>query len=478
MSVLAPELQDALRMFARFFDLIHQPLAIINHEGRYVYYNQESADLDGSAIEQAMGQHMLDVYPQMKENQSTMLTALKKGNEYIGHYQVYYNAKGQAVDYQHTTVPLYDSDQQLVGVIEIGRNLSGVRRLQEQVVELNHLLYARDKEEKHTIITESPAMLALIEKGKRLAVNDVPVMIVGETGTGKELFSRLIHRYSKRAARPFIALNCGALPPALIESTLFGTVKGAFTGAENHQGYLELADGGTLFLDELNAMPLEMQSKLLRFLQDKTFWKLGGNRQQVSDVRIVAAMNESPARLLQQDKLRPDLFYRLSVGTLQLPPLSTRPEDILLLSRYFIDKYRDNVEKDIQGLGEAAARVLLSHSWPGNVRMLENTLVRSMIMQEHDGPLANIIFDDEGPERLPMAWQEERPEVSAPQEESRLLPVGDLTMEVELFEKKLIVQAINKANGRIAEAARVLGISRTTLHYKIKKYDIRLGVMP
>ena len=477
MPALAPELQDALRMFARFFDLIHQPLAIINHEGKYVYYNQESADLDGSTIEQAMGQHMLDVYPQMKENQSTMLTALKKGNEYIGHYQIYYNAKGQAVDYQHTTAPLYASDGQLVGVIEIGRNLSGVRRLQEQVVELNHQLYAHDQEEKHTIITESPAMLALIEKGKRLAVNDVPVMIVGETGTGKELFSRLIHRYSKRADKPFIALNCGALPAALIESTLFGTVKGAFTGAENSKGYLELANGGTLFLDELNSMPLEMQSKLLRFLQDKTFWRLGGNHQQVSDVRIVAAMNDSPARLLQQGKLRPDLFYRLGVGMLQLPPLSARPEDILLLARYFIDKYRDNVEKDIRGLSDVAASILLSHPWPGNVRMLENTMVRSMIMQESDGPLENIIFDDEGPELLPIVALDVQPREPEPVPESHL-PTGNLITAVEQFEQKLIVQALNQANGHIAQAARALGISSTTLHYKVKKYAIRIGVMP
>ncbi|SFM97640.1 arginine utilization regulatory protein [Izhakiella capsodis] len=477
MPAIAPELQDALRMFARFFDLIHQPLAVINHEGKYVYYNQESADLDGSTIEQAMGQHMLDVYPRMKENQSTMLTALKKGNEYIGHYQIYYNARGQAVDYQHTTAPLYDSYGQRVGVIEIGRNLSGVRRLQEQVVELNHLLYAREKEDKYRIITENPAMLVLIEKGKRLAASDVPVMIVGETGTGKELFSRLIHRHSKRADKPFIALNCGALPPTLIESTLFGTVKGAFTGAENSQGYLELADGGTLFLDELNSLPLEMQSKLLRFLHDKTFWKLGGNQQQTSDVRIVAAMNDSPIRLLQQGKLRSDLFYRLSVGTLLLPPLSARPEDILLLSNYFIDKYRDNVEKDIQGLSDIAARTLLIHPWPGNVRMLENTLVRSMIMQDRDGPLEKIIFDDEEAELLPMAELEALPELPAPHSESHIL-TGDLITEVEKFEQKLIVQAINQANGRIAEAARILKVSRTTLHYKIKKYAIRLGVMP
>lgn len=242
------ELASALRMFSRFFDLIHQPLAVINERGEYVYYNQESADLDGYSIERAMGKHMLDVYPGMKETQSTMLSSLKKGVEYIGHYQIYYNARGQAVDYQHTTAPLYASDGGMVGVIEIGRNMSGVRRLQEQVVELNQLLYADHHEKHHAIITENPEMLSNIAKAKRLAASNIPVTIVGETGTGKELFSRLIHQCSKRANKPFIALNCGALPPTLIESTLFGTVRGAYTGAENSQGYLELANGGTLFL--------------------------------------------------------------------------------------------------------------------------------------------------------------------------------------------------------------------------------------
>lgn len=418
---------------------------------------------------------MLDVYPKMKESQSTMLHSLKQGVEYIGHYQVYYNAKGQAVDYQHTTAPLYTRNGEMVGVIEIGRNMSSVRRLQEQVVELNQLLYSNQAENTHDIITENPAMLALIDKAKRLAVNDIPVVIVGETGTGKELFARLIHRCSKRTNKPFIALNCGALPPTLIESTLFGTVKGAFTGAENSQGYLELADGGTLFLDELNAMPIEMQSKLLRFLQDKSFWKLGGNHELHSNVRIVAAMNESPTQLIKQNRMRADLFYRLGVGMLALPPLSTRPEDILLLSRYFIDKYRDDVEHDIQGISENACGILLKRAWPGNVRMLENTIVRSMIMQEHDGPLENIAYDEECPELFP--------ENAAPITEEQPMSArtfecdGDLVSQVAYFEQQLITKALNQANSNVAEAAKRLGISRTTLHYKIKKYAIRLGVL-
>ncbi len=474
MSSVDPELQYALRMFSRFFDLIHQPLAIINRQGEYIYYNQESADLDGYTIHQALGRHMLDVYPKMKEEQSTMLQSLQHGVEYIGHYQVYYNAKGQAVDYQHTTAPLYGQDGSLVGVIEIGRNMSGVRRLQEQVVELNQLLYSHQGQDRYQIITDNQEMKALIAKAKRLALNDVPVMLVGETGTGKELFARLIHRCSQRAEKPFIALNCGALPATLIESTLFGTVKGAFTGAENSKGYLELAHGGTLFLDELNAMPLEMQSKLLRFLQDKTFWKLGGHQQLTSDVRIVAAMNESPAYLINHQRLRADLFYRLGVGILTLPSLSSRPDDIALLTRYFIDKHQSLVSHDIQGIGERALSTLQQQRWPGNVRMLENVIVRSMIMQEHDGPLEDIAFDVELPDvggGDAVAPQRQAENLAAE------LPNGELNQLVEDYERQLIANALNRSNGRVAGAANYLRISRTTLHYKIKKYGIRLGVV-
>lgn len=250
-------------------------------------------------------------------------------------------------------------------------------------------------------------------------------------------------------------------------------MRGAYTGAENSQGYLELANGGTLFLDELNAMPIEMQSKLLRFLQDKTFWRLGGQQPIHSDVRIIAAMNEAPARLIQQERLRPDLFYRLNVGMLMLPPLRTRPEDIPLLANYFIDKYRSEVPQDIHGLSEAARIALLSHTWPGNVRMLENAIVRSMIMQETDGMLKKIVFENEelslgGPENPTQP-----PSLPAAEPDNE----SSLEARVASYERGLIETALDTYQGNIAAAARSLNVSRTTLNYKVQKYGIRFGVV-
>lgn len=470
--IIDPELLQALEIFKHFFDLIHQPMAIIDKEGKYIYYNQESAELDGYPMEQAIGKPMLKVYPNLKKEDSTMLQALQ-GKEYQDTYQTYYNHVGKLVDYQHTTVPLYNHKKEIIGAVEIGRNLSNVRQLQDQVFSLNRKLYQNKEQPLPEIVFASKKMQQVIDQTNILGSNDVPVLIVGETGTGKELFARLIHQTSQRRDKAFISLNCSALPTTLIESTLFGTVKGAFTGAENRQGYLELANGGTLFLDELNAMPLEMQSKLLRFLQEKTYWPLGGNKEQHADVRIVAAMNESPADLLKTGKMRSDLFYRLNVGLIKLPALRERQEDIPVLARYFIDKHKTDVSVVITGISEHALQQLMSAPWPGNVRMLENAIVRSMVLQNEPGELQQIILDEEL-----FDLHSPYPQDEAKLEKTTISEItGNLTEQVENYEKQLIIDALNQANGKIITAAKLLDVSRTTLQYKVKKYDIHMGVI-
>ncbi|OCG06555.1 sigma-54-dependent Fis family transcriptional regulator [Gilliamella sp. wkB178] len=473
-----PELLQALEIFKHFFDLMHQPMAIINKEGKYIYYNQESAELDGYSKEKAIGKPMLKVYPSLKQEDSTMLQALQQGIEYQNNYQSYYNHVGKLVDYLHTTVPLYNHNKEIIGAVEIGRDLSTVRELQDQVFNLNSKLYQNKEQPLPDIVFVSQKMQEVIDQTNILGANDVPVLIVGETGTGKELFARLIHQTSLRRDKAFISLNCGALPTTLIESTLFGTVKGAFTGAENRQGYLELANGGTLFLDELNAMPLEMQSKLLRFLQEKTYWQLGGNKEQHSDVRIVAAMNESPVDLLNSGKLRSDLFYRLNVGLIKLPALRERTEDIPVLARYFIDKHKNDVNVVISGISDHALQQLISAPWPGNVRMLENTIVRSMVLQNEPGELQQIMLDDDLYEMSNTSNHNGANSNFAHKPVSNYVSNGsDLTEQVEDYERQLIVDALNQANGKIISAAKILNVSRTTLQYKVKKYNIQLGVL-
>ncbi|WP_141673642.1 sigma 54-interacting transcriptional regulator [Gilliamella apicola] len=477
MMTIDPELLQALEIFKHFFDLIHQPIAIIDKNGNYIYYNQESAELDGYPKEQAIGNPMLEVYPNLKKEDSTMLQALQLGKEYQDNYQTYYNHVGKLVDYLHTTVPLYNNKEEIIGAIEIGRNLSTVRHLQDQVFKLHSKLYHNKEQPLPDIVFVSEKMQKVIDQTNILGRNDVPVLIVGETGTGKELFARLIHQTSQRRDKAFISLNCGALPTTLIESTLFGTVKGAFTGAENRQGYLALANGGTLFLDELNAMPFDMQSKLLRFLQEKTYWPLGGSKEQHSDVRIVAAMNESPTELLKTGKIRGDLFYRLNVGLIKLPALRDRTEDIPVLARYFIDKHKNDVNIVISGISKQALQQLMSAHWPGNVRMLENAIVRSMVLQNEPGELQHITLDEELFELNNPQSEDDNTNKHNETVVQTSPNGGNLTEQVENFERQLIIDALNQANGKIITAAKNLNISRTTLQYKVKKYHIQMGVI-
>ena len=466
------ELSDRVSLFSRFFDLIHQPITIIDSDARFIYYNQESADIDGYSVQAALGKTHNEVYG-IPEEKSTMLRALYDGTEFTGNHQVYYNRKGKAVEFQHTTVPLRAGSGEILGVIEIGRDLSLTRLLQEQVVELNNLLYSHTQHKQtYEIITADPGMKKKIAQARRMAASDMPVMIVGETGTGKELLARLVHTASPRSAGPFIALNCAAIPEPLLESTLFGTEAGAFTGAENRKGYLELAANGTLFLDELSAMPVSLQSKLLRFCQDNTFWKVGGTRQLTSDIRLISALNVSPSRLIGSGQLRADLYYRLCVGYLTVPPLTSRPGDIVLLAEHFVRKYRGRVICNISGVSKKCAEHLRTLSWPGNVRMLENVIVRSMLQQEHDGLLDAVAGDDAVSPQKPL------PEPGAGKKAGAGPAVRNGSLEETLagVERQLITDALNATNGNISLAADKLHIPRATLYYKVKKLGLTFCV--
>lgn len=298
-----------------FLDCIRLPVAIIDIDGVYVYYNEESAQIDGCERSYAEQRRLLDVYPTMKPEESTMLASLHKGTVFTNHRQNYFNAAGKLVDYAHSTAPLYGPDNAIIGAIEVGFDLSKNEKLQKQVFELTRSLTQGESGNKRQrtaskIVTRSPVMLELMNMGKRFAGSTAPVVIVGASGTGKELFAHLVHAFSARANKPLVTLSCGAIPETLIESTLFGTVKGAFTDAKDNEGFLALADGGTLFLDEFNSISLSVQVKFLRYLQSKEYHRVGGTKIHHSDARIIVAMNESPTKLMAEGRLRADLYYR------------------------------------------------------------------------------------------------------------------------------------------------------------------------
>ncbi len=311
------------------------------------------------------------------------------------------------------------------------------------------------------IVYRSEKMSALINMAGRVAVSRATILLQGESGTGKELFARLIHQLSPRSARPIIAVNCGALHENLLESELFGHEKGAFTGATARRiGRFEEADGGTLFLDEIGELSPPVQVKLLRFLQEHEFQRLGGNQTLRTDVRVISATNRDLEQRVKEGAFREDLFYRLNVVMISIPPLRERKEDVPALIDYFRKRYADENGKKISGLSSEAQDVLLKYDYPGNVRELENIIERAVVIAREE-----VIFTEDLPFRdLPDAMPEAR------QGEE-----GLLRGSVEELEKRLIVEAMEKAGDHQSRAADLLGISERMLRYKLKKYGLKAG---
>jgi two-component system, NtrC family, response regulator AtoC len=322
------------------------------------------------------------------------------------------------------------------------------------------------------IIAESQAMLEVLAFVRRVAVSEASsILVEGENGTGKDLVAKMLHYQSLRQAEPFLAINCAAIPETLLESELFGYEKGAFTDARaQKRGLLELADKGTLFLDEIGEIPLSLQAKLLRVLEDQCFRRLGGLADIHVDVRIVAATNKNLREAVKEGAFRQDLYYRLNVIQLIVPPLRERPQDILPMARFFIEHYNEKFKRQIEGLAPEAESLLLAHDWPGNVRELRNAIERAMILED----TSHI-----QPESLPIA-------VLGTSEDQRLFLVAAVGgesivprhkewdgMTLVEQEQQLVAQALERSAGNQTQAARMLHITRDTLRYKIKKFNLQ-----
>ncbi|MGB4705366.1 MAG: sigma-54 dependent transcriptional regulator [Candidatus Saccharicenans sp.] len=334
------------------------------------------------------------------------------------------------------------------------------RRLQEENIRLRDEL--KKKFSFSNIIGKSPVMMNVFELIKAAAPTRSTILIQGESGTGKELVARAIHQNSDRANHPFVVVNSGSLPPDLLESHLFGHVKGAFTGAVTEKkGLFEAANNGTIFFDEISSLSLETQVKLLRVMQDKEFMRLGGTRTIKVDVRIIAATNTDLEELIEQKAFRKDLFYRLNVIKIELPPLRQRKEDIPLLVKHFIDLYNAENQKQVEGVSEDVMEILMDYDWPGNVRELENVIERAVVLCK-----SKIITRDLLPP-FPLSGKK----VIYEELNNSSLNLKEKTAE---FQKKLILTALEKSGGVQKKAAEMLGLKPTTLNEMIKRLKINV----
>ncbi len=340
-------------------------------------------------------------------------------------------------------------------VLKTRRLESENRRLREAVSEEDRF---------GSLIGGTPVMKRLYRTIEKVAATDATVLIVGESGTGKELVARTLHRTSRRGGAAFVAVNCAAIPESLIESELFGHEKGAFTGAHRRrEGKFEEANGGTLFLDEIASMPVGLQATLLRVLQERRITRLGGSGEKEVDVRLVAASNQDLPRLVRDGEFREDLFYRLNVVPIELPPLRDRRDDVPLLARSFLETAAARHGRDVESLPPAVVRLLMDHSWPGNVRELANAVERLVLLAE-DGRLSvndlpEAIRGTDGPAGGPIR-----------------LPAEGLAWDS--MEESLLRQALERASGNRAAAARLLGLSYKAFLYRLEKHDLVADAAP
>lgn len=465
------KINDAILPLIPFFESLQLPIAVIDTSGHYIYYNQESAELDNIPAAFALGRNIIDLYPQITKKNSTMLLSALRGLTFKNQKTNYVNYSGDEIDYTHSTAPILNQNGDLIGAIEIGLTFNILKKDTLDSDNFYSDLISQQHSDGIEMIYKSKVMTDTVDIALKIARTDVAAMLYGETGTGKELFARLIHDFSMRKNMPFIAINCASIPETLIESLMFGAKKGAFTGANDTSGFIEKAEGGTLFLDELNSMPASLQPKLLRYLQDGTYWKVGGAKEIHSNVRIIVAVNQKPSELVQQGQIRQDLYYRLCVGYLSIPPLRDRREDISLLADHFLEKYRKRLPHSIDGYTDKAMAYLCQQHWPGNVRMLENTIVRSIIKQSSPGllQLENIAMLSNAEPLIQTPTQIMRGIQLASED---IFSTDNLEESVTCYEMNLIKKSYEKNRYCLSKTARSLGVKRSTLQYKIKKYAL------
>lgn len=445
-------------------------------QGTIILLNNASAQTDNVDKEKVVGRNMYEVFG--PNSDTAIRRALATGEPVLDH-QSSYNVRGESRYNVGSAYPI-KAGGKLIGAFSINRSYEGVRALLSRTLELQkELLQSKNNAHKNgttydfnSIIGESEAIVKAKELASRAAATAANILLYGETGTGKELFAQSIHNASVSRDKPFVAINCAAIPETLLESTLFGTVKGAFTGADNMKGLFEQAGEGTLFLDEINSLPLGLQAKLLRVLQERSYMRVGGLKEIEVKCRILSACNRKPDECVENGILRADLYYRLAAVSIEIPPLRERKGDIALLMDSFLKSYSRvygvcNIEK-----ADGLCSVLECYSWPGNVRELQH-IVESALLQLKPGEKLSLShFPDSFNRALIKSG------VSVPSRkdiDEAVIPDEPFDLEEMLknMRRKAIRQALEKTNGNVSKAAKQLGYNRTTLQYQMEKLNIK-----
>ena len=480
-------------MLESIVNLISEPMILTDSSQRVLLINNATSKMESIVPEEVIGKDITEVYPDAETTYSresfhelTVPYILRNGKQLVDCRQKYTTKNGKELDISCSGYPIYWNGQ-ICGVFCLTADLSRVEELSRQVIDLQERLLGKKQPsgDKHhssgrsqgtssglyarykfdDIVCQSKAMQNVIRKCHVFARSDSPIMVYGETGTGKELFVQSIHNASTRASGPFVAINCAAIPENLLESMLFGTEKGAYTGAEKRPGLFELADGGTLLLDELNSMSLMLQAKLLRVLQDGMIRRVGGTEEKKVDVRVISNVNIPPEKALADGIIREDVFYRLSVISVTIPPLRERREDIPLLARTFFVSMNRKLGKNITRLSDRVLSLFYLYDWPGNVRELQHCVEHAMNLV---GPEESEISVSHLPEYFLRQIKSASDDFEMPGESK------GLEQFLHQAETTLISYTLKKNGGNISRTAKELGVNRQNLQHRLKRLKIDL----
>lgn len=473
--LLLKEGTDRELLFKRVLDTLEESIQIYDENADIIYFNRMGREIVGLS-ENLEGKNLLDVF-EVEAEDSTTLEALRLKAPVKNRFRHYHSKAGKELFTVNSAFPVM-CDGKVLAALTLEENITVISQKAEQLERLQSAIREKIADSaahrKRTGYTFSDMVghhsgLQILKKlAQKVAGQESNILIVGETGTGKEILAQSIHGSSPRSKGPFIALNCAAVPENLIESILFGTVKGSFTGSFDKPGLLEEADKGTLFLDELNSMSLSMQAKVLRVLQEGTYRRVGGNREYQTDVRVLSSCNENPFLLMEQKRLRSDLFYRLATIILEIPPLRERVEDISELVRYHIGQISHSYAFPFQEIEPEVFRQLQQYSWPGNVRELFHAVEYAM----------NVASEDTFQVKHLPAYclreqnHRERQANTFPNPVETEISAGTLQEQVEAFEADMIEKTLKHYWGNVSQTARHLGLRRQSLQYRIRKYGI------
>ena len=456
-------------------------VAITDAEGRINYFNSQAQHLTSLQEASVKGKKLNQIFPGMTHHFSEVQERRLVSTDEI----FFATPQGNQKQLRLTLAPLSNASEQLIGYVSIFEDISKQKEVEEKLRLEDELRRARefDLEQRplrmdntdfhfEGVIGKSGGIEKIYHLVQKVATSCTNVLITGESGTGKELIARAIHVNGPRKNMPFVAVNCGAIPETLIESELFGHARGAFTGAvADHMGLFKQADQGTIFLDEVGELPLHLQVKLLRVLQEKAFTPVGGSRQTKVDVRVISATNRDLRKEMEDGRFRGDLFYRLNVVQIVMPPLRNRKEDIPALAHHFMRKFADSHGKQVEEISSGAFMHLMTYSYPGNVRELENMIEHAVAVTNK-----NIMTEDDLPAHvkgIPISEESEFFERTAPEGADLFFARGlSLDIELETHEKCILLGALKRSNGVQKRAAEILGINYRSLRHRLEKYGL------